>query len=338
MGFGAGGERLLAQLANRLSNDGFDIGIYSIPFGKRDKMPMLDDKVEYHEKWFHNIDADLANFIYAPLVKNLFKFKNNIPKIASIHGYPLVPELQHESIRDISFLERFKKTGFIRSGVWFHARHFRNFDGYDAIHVINPAMVNIFKEYKKVYSISNWVDTKLFSPNGEKLEKFTVLFAGRDDWVKGVDIYEEIFRTAKKMNLDNKIEFLCTVDRDICSRRLGFLNDKALIYMYSRAHVLVYPTRIDTFGNVITESLSCQTPVISSGLPVHVGMDLPLLYANGSCEFLEKIIYLKNLWENDTKEYERLCKFGRQQVVERYDFDRIYPKFIDMFQEVSSRK
>jgi len=334
MGFGAGGERLLAQLANRLSNDGFDIGIYSLPVARRGKMPILIEDVKYSEKWFHRIDADIADFIYTPFIEKFFKFRKKIPKIASIHGYPLVPELQHKSIRDISLLERIKKTGIIRSGIWWYEEHFRNFKGYDAIHIINPAMTQIFDKYKKTYMIPNWTDTELFSPNGEKFEKFTVIFVGRDDWVKGIDIYEEIARIAQENGV-NDIEFWCTRNANGYCKQYGYIKDsKKLAYLYSRAHVLAYPTRIDTFGNVIIESLSCETPVISSGLPVHISMELPLLYADGIYDFLDKILSIKSLWENNRKEYERFCKLGREQVIDKYDFEKIYPKFVDMLQRV----
>lgn len=336
MSFGAGGERLLVQLANRLSNDGFDVEIYSLPVGKRDKEQPLIDGIKYQEKWFHHIDADIANFLYAPFVEKFFKFKKKTPKIASIHGYPLIPELQHNTIKDISLYERLKKTGIIRSWTWWYTEHFRGFKGYEAIHVINPAMTDIFNKYKKTYTIPNWTNTKLFHPKGEKFEKFTVLFAGRNDWVKGIDIFEDIYRLGKKNN--SEIEFWCTTDRNECSRQLGFVDDSKLIEIYSRVHLLVYPTRIDTFGNVITEALSCGTPVLSSGLPVHRAMELPLLYANNATEFLDKIIYIKDLWQNNRKEYDKLCKLGREQVVERFEFDRIYPTFVDMFQDVVQQK
>lgn len=46
----------------------------------------------------------------------------------------------------------------------------------------------------------------------------------------------------------------------------GYLHGSALVEAYQGADVLVFPSRTDTFGNVITEALACGIPV--AGFPV----------------------------------------------------------------------
>ncbi len=329
MSLWAGGEKLWSYLTQRLLSDGFEVEIHSLPIGRRNVKPILGD-VNYSEKWFHNIDADVAYFNYSPYIEKFFKFKKKTPMIASIHGFPLVPELQHKFIIDIPPFERIRKTGLARSFIWWHSKYMRNFKNYDAIHIINPAMRVLFNGIgSRIYEIPNWIDMKIYFPRKEKYEDFTVLFASRDDWVKGIDIYNEI---AKRKDLGTK--FLATYNQKGNYDSLGFIKDENLLSVYSGVHATISPTRIDTFGNTIIESLSCGTPVITTRMPAHEALHLPISYADTPDEFLHEICKLKELWEYDRNSYYDICSKCRDSVA-RYDFDDIYPRFINMFHEVA---
>ena len=334
MSFWSGGEKQIAYLAQRLSSDGFNVEIHSLPVRKKNNIPNLGN-VKYSEKWFHEIDADIAYFLYSPYIENFFRCKNGTVKIAAIRGFPLVPEIQHKSIINISPYRRIKEIGLMRSLVWWHSRYMRDLRSFDALHIISPAMVQLFPSFEgKIYDISNWIDTDLYNPNGEKREEFTVLFASRNEWVKGIDIYNEIAKISKENNLG--IKFLATGkkgDHDSNYENVGFLDDNSLTKLYSSIHATIVPTRIDTFGNTIPESLACGTPVITTKIPAHEKMQLPLLYADIVKEYIEKIIEIKNMWEFDKDSYYELCSKCRDSVI-KYNFKDTYPKFINMFREV----
>ncbi len=330
MSFWSGGEKQIAYLAQKLSSDGHDVEIHSLPVGKKNNEPMLGN-IKYSERWFHEINADVAYFLYSPYIENFFRCKNGTAKIAAIRGFPLVPEIQHDSVKKLSPYRRIKEIGLMRSFVWWHSRYLRDLRSFDALHVISPSMVQLFNSFEgKIYDISNWIDIDLYSPCEEKRKEFTILFASRNEWVKGIDIYNEIAKrkdigkflaTGKKCNFDSNYE------------NVGFLKDSSLSRMYSRAHATIVPTRIDTFGNTIPESLACGTPVITTKIPAHEKMRLPLLYADLVEEYIDKIIELRNMWEFDKDSYHELCSKCRDSVI-RYNFKDTYPKFIKMFHEL----
>ncbi len=319
----------MASLAQRLQSDGFDVEICSLPVGKRDIIPVLGN-IDYSEKWFHNIDADVAWFNYSPYIEKFFKFKNGTSKIASIHGFPLVPELQHELITNISPVDRIKYIGIIRSFIWWHSKYMRNFKNFDAIHINNPAMRKVFNNGERIYEIPNWIDTKLYYPCNKKDDDFTVIFASRNEWVKGIDLYNEI---SKRKDLG--IKFLCTGNKTGNYESIGFIKDESqLASIYSKVHATIIPTRIDTFGLTITESLSCGTPVITTRMYPHEELKLPILYADTVEEFLNEIYKLKEMWENDKESYYKFCS-GCKDSISRYAIDNIYPQFKKMFCEMT---
>lgn len=332
--FWSGGEKLLAFLAEKLASDGHEVEIHALPIGKRPDIDIDLNGVKYTEGWNHSIDADVAHYIYAPIVDRFFRTKNGTPKIASIHGFPLVPELQHKMITEMSHVERLKRIGIARSFVWAYTRLMRNYDGFDAIHVINPAIKSLFAgieglQKTPLYFIPNWVDRNTFKPCAEKNEEFTVLYASRNEWVKGIDIYDEISRKGKG------IKFIATGDSQGSYQSIGFIkSEHNLARAYSSAHITVIPTRIDTFGNTIIESLACGTPVITTKFPVHEALNLPLTYADSCEEFVDKINILKNLWEQNTGAYNNECTTAATSIDE-YDFKNVYPQYVKMFEEVS---
>ncbi len=52
----------------------------------------------------------------------------------------------------------------------------------------------------------------------------------------------------------------------------GYLHGAELVEAYRSADVLVFPSRTDTFGNVMTEALACGTPV--AAFPVTGPLDV----------------------------------------------------------------
>jgi len=61
----------------------------------------------------------------------------------------------------------------------------------------------------------------------------------------------------------------------------GYRTGPDLARAYSQADVMVFPSRTDTFGNVILESLACGTPV--AAFPVHGPKDILVDSRLGSC-------------------------------------------------------
>ena len=63
-----------------------------------------------------------------------------------------------------------------------------------------------------------------------------------------------------------------------------------------RAHVVVVPSRLDSFGLVQIEALASGTPVITSAIPEHLALGLDVRYAASASEFVVWVLSEHARW------------------------------------------
>jgi UDP-glucose:(heptosyl)LPS alpha-1,3-glucosyltransferase len=94
--------------------------------------------------------------------------------------------------------------------------------------------------------------------------------------LKGADVAMRALGEARRSGVDAALVFVGRPGRRLAgaARRLGVadavrfggvLSDPRPAY--AGADLLVYPTRYDTFGNVVTEAMACGVPAVTSGEP-----------------------------------------------------------------------
>jgi glycosyltransferase involved in cell wall biosynthesis len=296
--YGGGGEKWLTQVSEELLKRGHDISIHTLPVmmdKKSGREPNLNSDIEYKEGWFHDIDSDVTYITYNPL--NWINFHTNSPIIAGIHShcywqpfalqYGLLPNLAN-------FVHMLLSR-------WEIGR-------FSAIHTVTPIYPT---NHDKVYHIPNFSDASYYKPSAPKLTEFTVGYASRKVWQKGYDIFNEI-----KTELPN-VNFVET----------GNVPEGKMPDFYSQNHLTIVPARVDTFGLVNVESNMCGTPVLSSGLPTHRALELPLVYASNVQNYVDKILLFQEMIETD--EYDLLTK---QCVLssQKYDKNLIIDRLEDM--------
>lgn len=100
---------------------------------------------------------------------------------------------------------------------------------------------------------------------------------------------------------------------------IGYLTGDALAEAYSNANVVVFPSKTDTFGNVITEALSTGTPVAAFPAPgpvdiirpnpkvgavnENLGVAVAQAYANGDPEECVRYVAEHFTWEKATSQF-----------------------------------
>ncbi len=332
--FHGGGERFLIDVANQLTKAGHEAVIYALPLARR---PINLDAslkgVEYHESLIHHIqDADVAYFIYAPLLHNFFL--GNFPRIGALHAFVFLEELQHNEVRTMSHVNFIREFGFSRfvSNLYFERFDKRRLRGFNAVHVINKEAQALVNRKEHVYYVPNWVDTTRFKPVGEKGMKFSVLFVGRR--TKGFSTFIDIASLLSKDGID----FLA-IGPDLESTRnvknLGLITDtKELIELYSKVHVLVYTSKTDVFPLTLLEAAACKIPIVSLPTRAIQGLSMPLFYATSVKEFAQAILYLQNIWQTKREGYDELGEAMRAEAA-NYDLSTVFPKFLDMLKEVA---
>jgi glycosyltransferase involved in cell wall biosynthesis len=333
--FHGGGERFLIEFAKQLTKRGHQATIHALPFGHRNVYTSeFLQGIEYQEGFFHNIsDADVAYFIYAPIVHHFFR--GNCPKIAAIHAFVFFEELQHPKIQSMNSLAFIRQFGFARFAANFYFNRIlrKNLRSFDAVHIINRECSKISLRTNSVYYIPNWIDTSVFKPTQEKGKKFSVLFIGRK--TKGFSTYVKIAQSLRQYNVD-----FFAIGPDVESvnnvQSLGLITDvKELVGLYSRVHALVYPSEIDVFPLALLETCACGTPVLALPTRAIEGLGLPIFYAPSVKSFAQRIVKLENMWKKDEGNYVKLTKRIRKDVL-KYDVNQVFPKYLAMLKEVAS--
>jgi glycosyltransferase involved in cell wall biosynthesis len=209
-------------------------------------------------------------------------------------------------------------------------------------------LINIGAKFSNQYILPNNTDTQKYIPKGKK--EPMILFVGPLIKEKGVNIafktIEEILSEKddvkaifvgsgeledelkqKTKNYDERITFMKNI------------SDDKLINLYQKASVFVLPSKYEAFGKVLTEAMSCQTPVVATrvgGIPDVVKDDeTGYLVDYGNWDGMkEKIVKILN----DSKLRDKLGRKGRKHVVENFDTKVIVDKLEKVYEKAIKRR
>jgi len=300
----------MISVANDLVKRGHNVKIYSTPIKVAGGIPVtnLDELlngIPYVEKLRHSIKADVNYVTYHPLTGLNYNAVGKV--IKGIHAttcwepvdlkygaLPVQAQILHKFVGGLEFYQA------------------------DAIHTVAS---HLPLKHKRIYSIPNFVDSKVFH-GSDKMDKFTVVYASRKSYQKGWDIFQQIQEKLK--------------DEDIDFRISGDVKEADMPKFLSEAHVGIVPSRYDSFGLSIVELQMCETYVITSPLPSHKHLNLSLLYADSVDEYVRLILKIKGLWEADKKAFYSKLFYNRDMAIRNYDTKNIMDKLEKMFVEVAS--
>lgn len=176
-----------------------------------------------------------------------------------------------------------------------------------------------------------------------KIDSPFILYAGRKDAGKNVDMLLKYFVSFKKCHGDTdlkvvligggNIEIPESVKDDV--HDLGFVDIQDKYDAYSAATLLCQPSTHESFSIVIMESWLCHRPVLVHG-KCEVTKNFAIesnggLYFNDYYEFDEAVTYF--LSHED--ECRILAENGRRYVLENFSWDVIVKKMTDYFEEVA---
>jgi len=149
---------------------------------------------------------------------------------------------------------------------WSYAvlRRFHNAGG--ATLAATPALVDDLsgRGFRTVKLWSRGVDARLFQPGGEREPRGSApvfLHVGRLAVEKGIDEFLRLELPGEKWVVGDGPEAVRLRASYPGVRWFGTLHGEALARVYRSADVTVFPSRTDTFGLVLIESMACGTPV-----------------------------------------------------------------------------
>lgn len=192
-----------------------------------------------------------------------------------------------------------------------------------------------FLKEKKIFTIHNGVDLKTFVPSGtNNSDKFRVL-AVSSVWHKDKGLYD-IYELRKLLPENFDITMVGLQPDQVKQLPEGVngitrtQNVQELVKLYSEADVLINPTYADNFPTVNLEALACGTPVITyktGGSPEAIDENTGVVVEQGDVEALAGAI-------RQMKEKPLSSKDCRKRAEERFDKDKCFEKYIDLYNEL----
>lgn len=138
-------------------------------------------------------------------------------------------------------------------------------------HVTNSRTAGLLRKVGNVKFVPYGVDCGQFHP-GQKYVQFTVLFLGRLERQKGADLLPSIVQSLTKQVPDAR---LVVAGSGSLSRSLeaalkgtptvlsGYVRGEKKLELLRRSHVLIIPSRYESFALVGLEAMASGTPVVS---------------------------------------------------------------------------
>lgn len=300
--------------------------------------PLLSNKslITLHDEWFycgaeHHALDDKA---YERVVNGYFKKNKNI-RWLDINRY--VWNVKRKCYPDL------KGVIFTVPSSWMKLRAKNSYllKDKDIRVVPNPINTTKFKRSDELVVI-----------DGISKDDFVILFGavdGNASWIKGFDLLTEaIHFFSKKLGSLDKIKIVVFGGKEkrfgeingIQSIELGHIaSETYLSKVYSSATVTIVPSRVESFGQVAAESLSCETPVIAfnhSGLTDIVQHKVSGYLAEpfSPQSLADGILWYYNL---DKLEKEKIKFNARKHIIENFSEDVVREKFMALYNEIEDK-
>jgi len=304
-------------------------------------------KKEIHIVHFHE---PMSAFLFLQLFK-----RYDLPqRILTLHNFPMLYYIINSKLFPVKY--KLWKSLFlpIEKILYKCVTH---------VSVVNPifsSYLSIYSPAIRVYYSPLGVDTNLFHPNKRNssignrilkklnLEKFKgkyVLYVGRVEYLKGVDLLVSV---ANK--LSRKIPFVIvgsgTYLKNMLSivkksRRagqfyfLGSINWRFLPYIYASACCLILPSRAEGFPQVILEAMASGIPVITTEVVKYLGIIKQnengiIVRTNDINGLAEAITYVV---ENE-KIRKKMGECARKKVVKEYTWEHVAERFLRLYRKI----
>lgn len=197
-----------------------------------------------------------------------------------------------------------------------------------------------FLKDKKIHTIHNGVDLKVFSPSSSSVKAddapFTVL-AVSSVWSREKGLYD-IYQLRQLLPSSYKMLVVGLSPKQIKRLPAGIVgiprthDVQQLVSLYHQADVLINPTYADTFPTVNLEALACGTPVITydtGGSPEAVDAQTGIVVPQGDVQALSAAILR-------LKEHPLSSVACRQRAEALFDKDKCFDSYIQLYHQLLS--
>jgi len=345
IGYGGGFEKWVEELATILCTRGHEITILTTKYG--------DVKNNFIQKNLYRNGISIIEYdnyerlFVIPTLSSIKKiariidnvdvlYFNNAFAINEVIVY-ILKRYNNKNIKVVSgYHGLYPETGNLMRRSYYKLVNRPLSRNFDAFHVLNPEDESLLHSwgYTPVYKFPNGVDTTRYVP-GQKDSIFSVMFAGRMDYQKGIDILADVI-TRLNNSKEKNLKFclfgagpLAHIVKELQKKFNNvvystYVDEDRLIKAFQSAHVFVSPSRYETFLLTSLEAQSAGTPVIASDIAgpretVIKGQTGLLVNSSIRDEITAAILYFKDLWDKNKQEYSGYCLNARRNAL-RYDW------------------
>jgi glycosyltransferase involved in cell wall biosynthesis len=314
---------------------------------------MTAERLKIH--WsFRLFDRWVANSIRNETFDLLIGYENS-----NMHSFEAAKQLKKITVLDLAHIHH-EQSVMIRQQytpekiiagdiIYINQRKQTALDLSDYFFTLSSFASNSLKQYNvdpvRIFELNLGVDTNFFRPVLRPSGPFRILYVGAVNHAKGIVVLLSAFQNLDLP--DAQLTFVGPVGDglDLLSpwtgtdkiRHVPFLHHDELVAYYQQADVFVFPSYLDSWGQVVLEAMACGTPVIvtentgakdavekGGGFVIPVGDALALA---------EKIQYF---YDNRT-EIERMgCEARR--VAEQYTWENYYQQVTNALTDIARRE
>ncbi|KQS94326.1 glycosyltransferase family 4 protein [Chryseobacterium sp. Leaf394] len=248
-----------------------------------------------------------------------------------------------------SVLNRFFGYGAAKGKIYSEKKAFENAENIITVSQSSQKMVREIFGNKDYHLIYNGIDTDFYQPqNSEKISK-SIFFIGNISTEKGADTALNVFIKVHEREPATTLHFIGKdtelteqLKRKIAENQIeskvifyGKKNRNDVKDLLSKADVIIFPSRGETFGLALIEAMALEKPVVCSNLEVFseiITEGMNGLIAQNEIEFSEKISELFS----DKNSALNLSQNARKTVVEKFSLDQMIGKTLHYYQKISS--
>lgn len=124
-----------------------------------------------------------------------------------------------------------------------------------------------------------------------------------------------------------------SIESEFDSTTLGYVTEEDLSWMYAAADVMVVPSRQETFGQTVTESMACGTPVVAFDAtgPRDIIVHQQTGYLAEPYEPTDFARGIRWVLEGDA---DRLSENARKRAVEQYSIESVVEQYVRLYEDV----
>ena len=208
---------------------------------------------------------------------------------------------------------------------------------FNGIHVLSPTQLGLLPKGINVIELPNTAFIEQRNIEICKFEIFTVVYFSRWELTKGI---QTLVYVCSKMPDDIRVIILgfgsVDVNKLIGKRKnieiKGMVDENSLYDIVKQSHVTLFPSFAESSSLTLFESLALGTPIVYRNIPQNsflTNNDFTLnSQASSDDDFVESILNLKKLYDEDKKSYYQNCSFLKEEVMSIEEYTKKFNAFL----------